>query len=70
MSIDMQNGHDTTTATAEATDMPSAFDGESIRESHSLPWPDAIALTALLVFIALMASGWFDSMLPWTGHTR
>jgi hypothetical protein len=37
------------------------------KSGHSLGWPEAIALTVALVALGLIASGLFDSFLPWTG---
>ncbi|GAB1692307.1 hypothetical protein KRM28CT15_41100 [Krasilnikovia sp. M28-CT-15] len=28
-------------------------------------WPEALAITAVLAVLALVASGWVDAMLPW-----
>ncbi|MFD2082451.1 hypothetical protein SAMN05421678_102104 [Actinopolymorpha cephalotaxi] len=33
--------------------------------SASLAWPEAVAITVLLLAVALLASGWIDPMLPW-----
>jgi hypothetical protein len=31
----------------------------------SLAWPEAVAITVLLLAVALLATGWVDPMLPW-----
>jgi hypothetical protein len=31
-----------------------------------IAWIEVIGFTAVILLIALLASGWFDVMLPWT----
>ncbi len=34
-------------------------------DRNRLAWPEAIGLTLLIAFWAMVCAGWFDLMLPW-----
>ena len=34
---------------------------------NSLGMPEAVGMTVVIAFATMMAAGWFDLMLPWTG---
>lgn len=55
----MTHHDDKTKVTTEVADSPHELDG------HRLAWPDALALTLLIGFWAMVCAGWFDPMLPW-----
>jgi len=40
-------------------------DKPEIRASAHFHWPEALALTLVILFLVLAASGWVDPMLPW-----
>jgi hypothetical protein len=42
---------------------------ESIAKAASLGWPEAVGLTILIAFIAMLAAGWFNVMLPWVRYS-
>jgi hypothetical protein len=32
---------------------------------HRLQWPESVAITAVIALAGMIASGWFNVMLPW-----
>jgi hypothetical protein len=39
----------------------------SLKSAAHLDWPQALALTLLVLFAVIIAAGWFNLALPWIG---